>query len=792
MEGEKWIILYSALLHDIGKFIQREYVGTEFVEHQQAAAIFIEEAPFPKCLEGHKTLIKNIVGSHHKNEYYPQPEEKLENLLKILKIADELSEKWRQPIEEKESILSTPLLSIFHEVKLNEAKTNSSGKLYFNIQELKLDDTIIPKSIDKLRRPFTQNYKQLLQNFRQDFSLTSKIDSPQAHFITLYHLLLKYTFFVPSVTVKHEPVISLFEHLSTTCAIASSLYQSMEKGEGKILLIGGDVCRIQSFVYTITSEHAAKMLRGRSFFIHLLNKTVAHYILRKLGLEMPNIIWCGGGNFTIIAPHSEENIKLLEKAIREINTFLLKKFEGELQIAIGFIAVDPQDLKNFGAVISRLGLKLEEAKHRQFTELLPEAYSDVFGPKKEAANEVCDVCKKPTPMLKEMDGLYVCEACKSFENIGSKLAKSQYILMLTYDPSNPIKIDKRKEQAQNFEDLGFGYILALDRKELKTILKELSASSSIKLLNVISLNSTEFLEEEIMREPDVPTAFSFEFIGKYIPTDEKGQALSFDSIVRGQQAADILGVLRMDVDHLGKIFFKGLGEEASISSISTMSRLLSMFFDGYLSWYIEDKFKGKIYIVYSGGDDLFFVGRWDAICDLSIEIHKKFSEMASGNLQVTISSGIVLADPKWPVYRLAEASKDFLSQSKNKGRNRTTMFSSEEDCTVTWQELEKLKNLKDKLHGMIQANVLSRGFLFHLRNIHREYEREEEEYKDTGLTPQRYKWLLRYAVARQISQNQKLTKELLNLECEIQNCIKNLDIPLIWADLLTRTSRARR
>lgn len=791
MDKNRWVLLYSSLLHDVGKFIQRGRMETSFLEHQQAATEFIENAIFPQCLMELKASIKNLVGSHHHpNESCLQPDEKLKDLLETLQKADELSEKWRQPIDDMNSISSTPLLSIFHEVQLNGQKPSCIDRLYFDVREITLDNNVIPKPINEVQQPLSQAYKKLLEKFECELKLASKIDNIEAYFLTLYHLLLKCTFFIPSVTKNHEPIISLFEHLSTTSALANSLYQPDKKGEEKILIIGGDVCRIQSFVYTITSEQAAKMLRGRAFFVHLINKTITHYILRKLGLEIPNIIWCGGGNFTIIAPHSEEKIRLLEEAIKEINSFLLKKFDGELQIAIGFITVKPQELQNFGALLSRLSQKLEETKHKQFIELLPDAYKDVFGPKTARTNGVCSVCKKPAVTLKKTDELKVCENCKSLENIGAELAKSQYLLMLAYDPANPINIDNYKENAQNFEGLGFGYILASNKEKLKAILMELQ-SSHIRMANVISLNSTEFLDDELMREYDIPVTFSFDFIGKYVPLNEREQAKSFDDIVKGQQGANYLGVLRMDVDLLGKIFFKGLGPEASISRISTMSRLLSIFFDGYLSWYIGDKFRDKVYMVYSGGDDLFFIGRWDVICDLSKEIQEGFSKVASKNPQVTISAGIILADSKWPVYRLAEASNHLLHQSKKRGRNRITMFSSKEDYTVTWEELETLTKLKNNLLKMVTVKVISKGFLFHLRNIHKEYEREKSEYQNTNKKPQRYKWLLRYIIARQIRQHPNLTEELLNLEGEIQNCIENLDIPIIWADLQSRTPKSR-
>ncbi|MDW8101235.1 MAG: hypothetical protein RML36_17335, partial [Anaerolineae bacterium] len=43
-----------------------------------------------------------------------------------------------------------------------------------------------------------------------------------------------------------------------------------------------------------------------------------------------------------------------------------------------------------------------------------------------------------------------------------------------------------------------------------------------------------------------------------------------------------LGVLRMDVDNLGKLFAEGFGENATLSRVAALSFAISLFFEGWV------------------------------------------------------------------------------------------------------------------------------------------------------------------------------------------------------------------
>ncbi|MEM3383585.1 MAG: type III-A CRISPR-associated protein Cas10/Csm1 [Nitrososphaerales archaeon] len=780
------MIRYSSLLHDIGKFHQRCAGITRRLEQQEAAVLFLEKADFPPFLKELKDKIINLVGSHHPQRHYKEPYDELKDLLDILTKADGISAKEREQVEEEvlmDDIFRKPLLSIFSEVHL-EKRPEPKEKFYHEIAKLDYGERILPKQRHNLPESLSGHYASLWSNFKDEFNLLSRINDRGAHFITLYNLLLKYTFLMPSATIKCEPDISLFEHLSTTCAIAESLY----KGDGKnLVLIGGDVCGIQDFIYTITSEQAAKMLRGRSFYVRLINQTIGLYILKELGLSLANMIFCGGGNFTILAPYTSDYEKKLKEVIKKVNQCLLEKFEGELYVAISYLKIEHNELEDYGKLSKELGRKIENAKLKQFADIMPDKYDKVLGPIGGNGDvKICNVCKREVPEqeLEHTDEIEICKQCKSIENIGVNLVKSNYLIMVSYNPQKPPKF----EFDVDFEELGFGYIFASEKGIKETL--EVFSKLPLSLIKIIRLNSTEFLSEELLQYAEkinIPIAFSFDFVGKQVPIDSNGKVISFDSMVKNSEGADYLGALRMDVDNLGRLFSEGL-KNRTVSRISTMSRLLSIFFEGYLNWLVEEKYKDKVYMVYSGGDDLFLMGCWDAVCDLSVEIQEKFSEMTSKNPSVTISAGLVLAEPKWPVYREAQVAKDYLDYSKEvrEEKNSITIFSDKKieeknnsitDYTVSWEDLRKLMGLKEELYNLIKDRILSRGFLFTLRRLYQIHKRGEEA---------RAEWLLRYVIARLIREHQSSTNQILNLEGLIRSNIKYLDIPIIWTELQTR------
>ncbi|OYT58596.1 hypothetical protein B6U81_07725 [Thermoplasmatales archaeon ex4484_30] len=125
------------------------------------------------------------------------------------------------------------------------------------------------------------------------------------------------------------------------------------------------------------------------------------------------------------------------------------------------------------------------------------------------------------------------------------------------------------------------------------------------------------------------------------------------------------GVIRGDVDNLGKIFSEGLEkEDRTLSRISTLSTYISFFFDAYINKMCKD-FEGKIYGLYAGGDDFFIIGSWDILPDLSHRIYEDFRKYTAWNPDITLSIGISIApSEKYPISKVAEVAGDELEKAK--------------------------------------------------------------------------------------------------------------------------------
>jgi hypothetical protein len=156
--------------------------------------------------------------------------------------------------------------------------------------------------------------------------------------------------------------------------------------------------------------------------------------------------------------------------------------------------------------------------------------------------------------------------------------------------------------------------------------------------------------------------------------------------------SQLLGVLRADVDHLGKLFTKSFVEEVrlskeadpeklpvkSLSRLATLSRMTDLFFSGWVNETLKRPLDGKrfdlIYTVYSGGDDLCLVGPWDVVVDFARHMAKEFERYVAGNPNVTLSAAISVTKPKFPIATSARKAYELLKEAKNTGRNRFNLF----------------------------------------------------------------------------------------------------------------------
>ena len=172
-----------------------------------------------------------------------------------------------------------------------------------------------------------------------------------------------------------------------------------------------------------------------------------------------------------------------------------------------------------------------------------------------------------------------------------------------------------------------------------------------------------------------------------------------------------LGILRMDVDGLGKRFVDGFN---SIREYKIFSKRLVDFFEKETTRIQQEPaFREYLNIIYAGGDDLFIVGRWDKVIDFAECIHKEV-EIIFGKDGITISGGMAIVDPKFPIAKAAEMAgnaEDAAKHFRNGEKNAFHLLGK----TISWdKEYGYVKSLKQQFITLIENYNLSKGILHKL------------------------------------------------------------------------------
>jgi CRISPR-associated protein Csm1 len=725
------------------------------------------------------------------------------------------------------------LRSIFSEVKLKEG--TRPEEYYLPIQKL---DLAFDKPIKHGEISNKEGYQRLWEDFRSELRNIGKDIHPE----DLYPLIKKYTIFLPSISRD----ISLYDYIKVKTAIATCIYSNMQDAslvstqgtEKPFLLISGGISGIQRFIYRVSSPAEAQVgmarrLRGRSFYLNLLNDTVSTLILKQLKLPETNLLWCGGGSFFIIAPNIKGASDIVNNFQKKVNKSLMEDFNAELFLNFTYEKAGIDELKEFSKANDSLIKKLNENKKQKFIEDL----ICLFEEDKSFAPKTCPVCANP---MEEEDSF--CEYCEKHTKLGGHLAHARY-----YIKTIPRKIDEKndKEKAKEFDFyfFGVGYKFIGRENLLKEILEISDLYSSVQILKI---NDTDFVDTRLINkcsELNLPTFFGFTFLANTVPK-HKYEMLSFTNIAELSRGADKLGILKMDVDNLGKIFSGGFDNKSTgIARISTMSTMLDFYFSGILNrvcerHYFLDEAKicencrkeaieiklspeneneapeivyrmkeGKhacnlclekkspaIYVNYAGGDDLLIIGPWDLIIQLSKDIRETFKGFTCQNPDINISAGVSIINKKFPIGRAALLAGEALEKSKNNEKSINFHERKKDSIsvfgeTVFWDTKEDLKGFYDlldfstDLEKFIENKQISKGFVYSLlemwnsnfgydKRLNNKVRREKKCYVP----------YLKYQLARNV-RDENLRNDL---DKRIQKNFPWIKIPVSWVSLRTR------
>lgn len=655
-------IVIAALLHDIGKFSQRaKYGKTEGAEEEflkkggYKHTLYTDYAvdgalgaviPFPVSLQDSSTSIARLAAAHH-NPY--------EDMEFYLKKADCLSAGLdrieTKPVGNNQTARQESIFSM-----LSLSKQESSEKAYHTLCKLSDYQSIFPtlsKQIDTKRdaeaeyEKHYQNFKNTLKKYEIDFK-----NMPIPHYIaSLTSILEEYTWCVPSSTMKTAPDISLYDHAVTTAAIAQAIYSYCEEekvygAEGAekahFILFSGELSGIQPFIFAgESSGGVAKILRARSFYLQALTRSILLEILERLELLPIAKIMDAGGKFMLLLPNTEKTKSVLKSIKKEVQAFLVEKFQAEIRMQMAFIELNAFDMQqeNFIHKIDEINLALEQDKLQPFAEYFKEHASPIiemdWGGKQE-----CIYCKRE-PATTQYKDSSLCPSCKTLIQIGQKLPSAKYVVFskanLAYETSLP---------------LFSGISISLSENK--------PAPSEVQeALDIINISDRGLFTAQAIAG-HIPEG-TFEDLAKNVtdPTTKMGVSM--------------LGVYKADVDNLGLLFSVGFKQSTetkkdmtSVSRFATLSRMLNFFFSEYIIHNIKEKYSDSIYAVFAGGDDLFLLGTWTDIIDFAVEIRKDFAKFTANNPEITLSAGMSMVKAKLPMASIAKMAEHDLDTAKKK------------------------------------------------------------------------------------------------------------------------------
>lgn len=729
---EKEILIKGALLHDIGKVCYRAM--KKRINHSKLGGDFLEQ--YLKLNEETERLL-NCVRYHHK-DYLQKAKLDKNDLAYIVYEADNIASGMDRRENEGEEKGFDPKLNL-----------DSIFSVFYSDKEIQVANKypLIYKDINKafnyprkdISLATNSNYEALLNKIKSHF-ITKDIS--QISINQLLQILEEGFSYVPSSTNRAEVCdISLYVHSKITSAVAScmKLYfdeqqiqdykkycfnsgNKIFRNEKIYLLVSGDISGIQDFIYTIPSKGALKTLRGRSLYIDLLLEEFIDEYLEQIGLSRANVLYSGGGHFYILAPNIEDIKKSIDKLQAKMNRWLMENIGINLYLAIGTAECSANNLMKSeaqGNLFAIVNKKLKDDKTIRYSKD-EDFLEHIFNVEKEkdTAKKECNICHNLVDKLWKYnsDEEIACEFCLNLYKLGQDILTQDLVFVISEE-----KIDGGIKIFGKDKDL---YMYAVNIEDIDMF--------KGKILRIYSKNN--------LLENDLAIRL---YLADYSAKNENDEVMTFDDLAKSSCKTDKgikrLGVLRLDIDDLGIAFSSGFVSDkdkiednlryATLSRYADLSKDISMFFKvainkicaGDLTGCVdfEEKVfnifgiakaqKRKVNIIYAGGDDLFLVGAWDEVLEVAIDINRAFKQFTNGKL--TLSAGMAMFSPTYPISKMAEIAGLLVQMSKNrKDKNSIALFGMETNLKAngqleckyiyTWADFE-MKVCKKKMNYLL-------------------------------------------------------------------------------------------
>lgn len=420
---------------------------------------------------------------------------------------------------------------------------------------------------------------------------------------------------------------------------------------GSVLVLRTDLSGIQDFIYRAKSEKALKSLRARSFYLELLAVHTLRELLRLTGMTRANVGYIGGGGYQLYLPVSQRAV--VEKYAGEFDDWLWEEHQGTLGFSFALKEVSQAEAEAGGNFQRELAASLSAQKARRRSGHLVSVFGEPQDPTLRLARE---------------------------ERLGEQLAAFGGQL----PSATHIEVAHKDAVTEEggwitLQDAAYRPHRAAAHKPLppeRLALNRLDDPDAFPMLTGNYVTRVQDIPEPLRIEDGEQTSGP-----KSVATHEQLARLSL-----GQPR---LALFRCDADNMGSYFSGGIPGHTAARH-ATLSRLLSLFFQGYVNAVCAQRGpllpevpqaqrsqspqQGRyLNIIYSGGDDAVVVGAWSEVLTFAVDLRRAYKQFTGGNPKLGLSGGAFIAKAKYPLDRMAERAHEAETLAKQAREGHTVV-----------------------------------------------------------------------------------------------------------------------
>lgn len=663
---------------------------------------------------------------------------------------------------ERRSFRTTPLLAIQSRIDLGG---HGGGEAWYAPGRL-APNALMPNPKQPSAQEMAQGYQELWTGFVDGFRALSRAATPDHLHQGLLSLSERLLWAVPSSTVD-EPDVSLHDHALAVAAIATCLHRWHEadgsardpvrirdRRLAKFRLLEGDLSGIQDTLFRLQRQQVKgvnRILRGRSFRLQALAEAAALRVRLALGLPPYNVLLRAGGRFTLLVPNLADIEQRIASLQADFDRWLRDAYSGELALVLALSdALCGDDLlrQRWPETWRAFAERREGAKLRALAAVMQEPRIEVTFP----AEGTCSACGV-RPRVTETGR---CHSCEAEFALGRELPRARAVFWqhaaapdaLFGQIAVPLK-DALPGALKADELAGFGIGAGDEPEERPSALPWRLVANHLPIWEREAEWDDPRFQEAIETLEDIDRLE----VGNLMTLQHLAQ-VDREPLGGRLLGRPMLAVLKADVDDLGQIFGRGLGEQRGIARTVALSRLMDAFFSGHLPYMMRQQSFRWIYTVYAGGDDLLLIGPWLTTLRFAVELHQAFGRFAAHNPDLHLSAGIELVDPDEPLNRSVRRAEKRLERAKRQaGKDRVCLIVDE---PVTWQQLEHALAIAQELTCALRKVQVPAVFLHRLLQFADLRERAERRDGPPDLAAAMWNARFQYLLARQFPNHAEL------------------------------------